>query len=538
LIAGTAAPPVKESKHHGRSTTFAKGVAMKFTLLLLAALAADLGATCRAQEFAPGPLLTPPPPGDDTHQSLRAYQQQLLDHYGGYLDMPLDVKAAYFDWELWRYHLSDYDQVYHRVVFPDQPGQRPVPFPARDSATWNGAVLAALSFQYAVTHDSRVLDRIAHVVRGLHLFFAVTGKPGLMARAVARADALVLDELAPNRYVAPDGTEYRFQGNPAKGSFNQIACGYAALLMHAGADLPPEVRELARADMTAMVLHLIDHDYRATDADGQPTSWGDLRPRIGPVGVPFNAQVAYLVVALGYSFPPDDPASFERIREQFVDLRGKHHVYYENPWRSVILPQRIGGSRLVKGMNDRNHVTNAAYFGLALELDHSRRHGEPANAKFLHQLGQTMYHSMEYLHDQRNSLCTFMWAGLLQDAAVRAAIVPPRELERVRAELAAALVDAVEQLRHFRLDRFQYPGPHIEMDHLQWNDDFQPDDNYWKANPYVRKERTGPADNIAYCAMDYLYAYWLFRYYGLEAHPALAGLEMPVLARTPGLDRY
>ena len=63
------------------------------------------------------------PSGDDyTHTSLRRYQQELTAHYGTYRDIPLDVKADYFTWELWRYHTTSFDQVYNHVLLPDQPG--------------------------------------------------------------------------------------------------------------------------------------------------------------------------------------------------------------------------------------------------------------------------------------------------------------------------------------------------------------------------------------------------------------------------------
>lgn len=480
----------------------------------------------------PAALLDPPQDDDYTAATLRAYQQRLEAHYGGYRRMPLDVKAAYFDWELWRYHLTPYGQVYNRAVFPEHKGRAPLAFPARDSSTWNGALLGALSFRYAATRDLETLRRIATVVRGLHLFFEVTGQPGLMARAVAREDNLRLPEL-DQQYIAPDGTRYFYQGDPAKGGYNQIAGGYAALFMHALADLPPDVQRLARQDCAALIMHLIEHNWRATNRDGSPTSYGDLRPLIGSMGVPFNAQVAYMIVALGYSFPPDDAAQRERIAAEFRRLRGDHHVYFEYPLRSLVLPQRVGASPLVKGMNDRAHVTLAAFYGLALELDHARRHGQVPNEKFLYQLGRTMYWSMDYLHDKRNSLCAFMWGGLLSDPQARRAMVEPAE-RHVGLQLERALRDGVEQLAHFPLDRFCRDGPDVIMPELQWCDDAKACDNYWHWNPYSRQQRTGPPQNVAYCGMDYLYAYWILRYYRLDEHPALAPFRGGVLARTPG----
>jgi hypothetical protein len=208
-----------------------------------------------------------------------------------------------------------------------------------------------------------------------------------------------------------------------------------------------------------------------------------------------------------------------------------HHVYYEPRLGALILPQKIGGSPLVKGMNDRFHVTTAAYWGLQLEFDHARRQGEPANSKFVHQLGQTLYWSMDYLHDQHNALLSFLWAGLVGDPAVFGAIVESHP-NTVRAQIDQSLVEGVEQLRRYRLDRWERTGRVIETDRAQWCDTHQPDDNYWKCNPRQRFEPTGPATNVYYAGLDYLCAYWAFRYYRLDAHPAVARLNLPVQART------
>ncbi|HVC97769.1 MAG TPA: hypothetical protein VND64_29130 [Pirellulales bacterium] len=515
------------------STFFLAGLVLSQTLAAQGPGRAPLGDDSRTNRPS-GPLLDPPNGDDDSAASLRAYHERLAAQYGGDREVPLDVKAAYFGWELRRYHITPYHQFYNRAVLAEKPGERPQAFSSRDSSTWNGALLAAVSLEYATTGDRRLLGVVAELVRGLHLFFEVTGQPGLMSRAVAPADGLVLDELKANVYTAPDGTRYYHQDDAAKGGFNQIACGYAALMIHVYPDLPFEIQQLARADIAAMVLHIIDHGYRATARDGRPTTYGDLRPLIGSMSVPFNAQVAYLIVALGYSFPPDDPASSERIRAEFVRLRGTHHVYYEHRLGALVLPQKIGGSPLVKGMNDRFHVTTAAYWALQLEFDHARRHGEAPNGKFVYQLGQTLYWSMDYLHDQHNALLSFLWAGLVNDPAVFDTIVDSHP-NTVRGQIEQALVEGVEQLRRYRLDRWVRSGRVIETNRAQWCDMQAPDDNYWKCDPRLIFEPTGQATNAYYAGLDYLYSYWSLRYYRLDKHPTLVKLNSPVLARTPGL---
>jgi hypothetical protein len=411
--------------------------------------------------------------------------------------------------------------------------QRPAMLPGSDTSTWNGALLAGLSYEYAVTNDPAVLERIATLLSGLHLFFEVTGQPGLMARSIVRSDGEVLDEMRPNQYRAAGGTEYMYLNDPAKGTLNQIAIGYAAAMMYAYDDLPEDVRRMARDDMHAMVLHLINHDYQLTERGGNKTRYGDVTPLVATVGVPFNAQVAYLVVALGYSFPSEQENVSRRIRDAFVRLRDKHHVFYEEPLRSIVLPQRIGSSPFLKGMNDRNHVTNAAFMGLALELDHARRNGVAPNGKFLFRLGRTMYWSMRQLDGQRNALCSFMWAGILSDQPVYDAIAKHDKRE-IGPQVSRNLLDGIEQLRRFRLNRFLYSGHEVHTGQVQWNDLMRPDDYYWKADPRLAWQVTGPREDRLFCAIDFLTAYWLLRHYELDAQRVVAGPHANVLGRTPG----
>ena len=47
------------------------------------------------------------------------------------------------------------------------------------------------------------------------------------------------------------------------------------MMMYVHDDLPKDVRRMARDDMHAMVLHLVNHDYRLTERGGHKTRYGD-----------------------------------------------------------------------------------------------------------------------------------------------------------------------------------------------------------------------------------------------------------------------
>lgn len=482
--------------------------------------------------FAPEPMTVANVPlslGEDdyTLAGLAQAQQEILKAHGvAHHELPLSVKAAYYEWQLWRYHLTPWNQVHHAADLPGGVGERPRTVPGPDSSTWNGALLAALSHKYAVTKDADTLNRINQVLWGLNLFFQVTGKSGLPARNVVRSDGMVMAGQAP--YDTPDGTRFFYRADPAKGTFNQIAAGMAAVMMFVEPDLPGETRTMLKTRLAELVLHVIDHDYHITAADGKRTSYGDLTPVIAGVGVPFNAQVAFQIIYLGYVFAPDDTAQRQRIAHQYERLRDKEHVYFEQPWKSLIQPQRVAASPIVKGMNDRNHVISAAFTGLLLERFQAQRDGRGLDDTFVYRLGQTLYWGMQALQSDCNSLCNFMNVALHSDPAMFAPMCPDRP-DLARQQAVGLLDTGVEQLRRFPLDRFHRPGDTYTTRQATGIDARRASDFYWKEPANEAFRATGPVNGRTNCGTDFLYAYWLMRHYQLDQAQSLQPRHANVL---------
>lgn len=474
-------------------------------------------------------LPEPPDAADRTAGSLRAYQEQLLAYYGGdYRDVPLAAKADFFEWQIWRYHLGPHHQVMPRAVLADDP-EEDVHYPyGADISTWNGALLAALSRKYAVQGDPLTLVRITELLEGMHLFFEATGQPGLVARTVLPSPEPL--DRAELPYPTEEGEVFHYRAEPAKGTLTQVALGYAALMMYVLPDLPADARKQAHEDLTSLVLHLIRHDYRMTGLDGRPTRYGSLRPLLWGHGVPFNAHVAYMVIATGHTFPPRHPEQARVIEDQFRWLR-EEHVYWEPWWRPPFLarPQRIVKSRFIK-TNDVNHLVNAVYTGLALELHAAEGQGRDADPRFLREYGETLYWSLGKLEHQRNSLCNFMVADVFEDEDVFEAIVE-KDRDAVRQRTAALLDRGVEQLRRFSLDRFRWEGREIRGREPHWVDEHRPDAYHWKVDASLGWEVTGPPTNLLTSAIDYLHAYWVLRESGLDRHPTLLEGHAGVLGR-------
>lgn len=471
---------------------------------------------------------------DRSATQLRRVQREFLEAHGGEpRRIPLEAKARHFEEVLWTYHRTPWRQVDPKALLPDEPDGEIIHPHAADASTWNGALLAALSYEYAVTRRPATLARIEDLLEGLHLFQEVTGTPGLAARFVARGEETARQ--TPLRWVAPDGTPYVYRAEPAKGTYTQLVLGYATLLSLLEADLSDAARRRARDDLAALVVHLVRNDYRITALDGRPTRYGNLRPQWLWYGLPFNAQVSTMIVSAGHHFPPVHIGQRDLVDRAFERLR-ERHPYYHSAWRPPFFPpQRVGRSRFVDA-NDLNHVVAATYTALQLELHAARREDRARDVVFLHQLGQTLSLASARLSRFRNSLATFMWAAVVTDPDAAEAILGADRVTAERA-LEPLLADGVEQLRRFGVDRFRWTGrEHRGAPTPQWIDAYRPDAYHWKVEPDRTWEVTGPPTNLHTAAIDYLHAYWLFRYHGLDRHPAVRASHAGVLGSALAAD--
>ncbi len=452
-------------------------------------------------------------PEDYSARSLRHVQRQVLAPYeGSHLRLPLAEKARYYHWELFRYHLTPWHQVHHYTELPEEPGRLPRWIPGSDSSTWNGALLAALAYQVAVTGEGWAVARLEELLQGMAFFLEVTRSPGLLARNVS--DRPTPAQPGQLRYRAPDGRVYWYREDSAKGTYNQAAAGLGTVLMLAQDRLSPQARNQAQWCLSQLAMHLVRQDYHITNSSGKRTPYGNLVPLVGSQGVPFNAQVAYMIVALGYHFPPAAKNERRQLAEEFHRLRHKHHVYYESPWRSLVRPQRVGASLVVKGVNDRNHVATAAYVSLLLERWAAARQGRQVDATFVYQMGRTLYWTSRYLQPHRHSLCNFMWAAVVRDPVLGPHLLRRRERAAEQRRVRQLVADGLEQLRHFPLDRFVSQGQPIRTRTPQWVDLRRSDDFQWKADPFHRWQAQKPTGETT-CGTDYLLAYWLMRHWRL-----------------------
>lgn len=135
-----------------------------------------------------------------------------------------------------------------------------------------GAYLMALSYQYAVTQDKKILEIARRCVKAMLFLHKVTGVPGLIARCVKKKGDTSYCGTMPNWF---DAGEYEWLGDVSSdevvGHFSALSVFYELC-----AD-ETEKAEICKA-LCSVVDHILEHNYKLCDADGEFTRWGNWNP--------------------------------------------------------------------------------------------------------------------------------------------------------------------------------------------------------------------------------------------------------------------
>jgi len=171
-----------------------------------------------------------------------------------------------------------------------------------DGPFFSGLDLAAQAFRLATTGDADARSAVERALDGMELLMAVTGRPGLLARWVARAPA------APGAGWIASTTRpgYWWRADVSKDQLAGYACGLGVALALLE---EPELRAHAGALAVPLAEHLRAHGMRIVDYDGERTRYGDLNAHLlgFPLGV--NALIA-LAVAKASAVASGEPGFY------------------------------------------------------------------------------------------------------------------------------------------------------------------------------------------------------------------------------------
>ncbi|MHB8521277.1 MAG: WD40/YVTN/BNR-like repeat-containing protein [Limisphaerales bacterium] len=195
---------------------------------------------------------------------------------------PLHLKARYLQQDLLDKHWLA--GLYVSIVPAAPPGAR-LPHTVNEpgnvihAGVWTGRYLGGVGYHYAVTKDPQVRARGGQILRALRILQEVTGQPGLLARGYVKGHGPVegweREGRESPKWHQGQGqyADYRWHGDVSVDNFNAVLYGYA-IYFDLAADAAQ--RRFIAQDVDRLMTHLLDHQCRIIDVDGNVTQWGHV----------------------------------------------------------------------------------------------------------------------------------------------------------------------------------------------------------------------------------------------------------------------
>jgi hypothetical protein len=407
-------------------------------------------------------------------------------------DETLLAKARRFREALVERHLSPEGLVLYRVNLETlradlESGRYP---DLADTPMFTGLFAATSCLRASVENGpmrEQALDDARVALGGLRFLMDVTGVPGLMARGVRRVRAPQDDEKRKDRkkkWLQGEGgfADYRWRADV---SMDQYANGLLPPISACRGLFPQQVTDLVR-DVAA---HLLANDMKLVDPDGEVTRFGDLSRRSGAGFNSIAQLVGYATFALAAEL--DDDA---RWAEQLERLRDRDRV----PARS-----RTTNLRVLGITNYSNDLMAWNLHGVLLPL--ARETGDPA----LPDLRHGMYRSWLRVRGDGNPYFAASFCRIEPHDCDWRALREGRELLE-RFPLEKRKLPLAPELS--RLSRRWLPGRKLKPQARQPVPiELRPVSSFeWKSSPY--RLTGGSSPEIEYTGLDFLAAYWLYRY--------------------------
>jgi len=411
-------------------------------------------------------------------------------------EVTLFQKAQHYEENLQKRHYTLEGLVVYSVKLPvtSQEDIEAVNFLA-DVAAWTGCYLASQAFRFKVTHQARALENIRKTLKGLHMLQAVTGKKGLLARNLRKAEGPSAYEENAGEWHQGKGefSQYRWRGDVSVDQYDGVMFGYSICY-----DLVEEedVRKRIAEDVTALVDHIIEHGMTIEDIDGKRTTWGNLSPSTWE---DLNCLLALTFLKIAFSITGQ-----ERFHRKYLELIERHNYH-----KRAVSARKKWWEYILGVNHSDDHLAFLAYYNLLrLEKD----------PELLSYYQKSLERTWSSNKDEGNSFFNFVYCALNMH-------------KRGQPEFGKAMADAIETLRLFPLDKRVFEvinskrkdikksffrdrrGRLQAKSPLPINE--RPVDTYeWKANPYRLDGHRGAKGEVEYAGVDYLLAYWMGRYHG------------------------
>ena len=352
-----------------------------------------------------------------------------------------------------------------------------------DGPTFNGLFAGAACARAETSSGAereRALADAASALAGLELLMDVTGSQGLLARSARRAPP---HPRAGGEWHPASG---RFAGWFWRGdvSQDQYANGLVVAVGLCRRVFPERARRLA----VDAASHLLAHDFRLVDPDGEPTRFGDLSWRSGFGWNSIAQLTSYAVIALAAALEPGDP--------RFAEWRDRLRDRYR-----VVARARFTNVRLLGVTNHSNDLMAFDLYRVLLPLARETR--DPA----YDDLRAGLWRSWLRVQPDGNAYFALVFCSLDPGGCDAAALA---EARRALAEFPVEKRKLAPAPELAELPRRLIPGrkwKELASDVVPMR--LRPASSFeWKSSPYRVTQEVQP--QIEYSGLDYLVAYWLY----------------------------
>ena len=410
------------------------------------------------------------------------------------LDPPtksLAEKAASYQSRLEAHHQTPEGLLRYRRVIADT--EDPSYGDLGDGCFHTGIYLASQALRFAATGDPAAKNQVVRSLGALEILMEVTGKRGLLARHFTPHGTLAVGW--PQSRTLP---RYDWKPDVSKDQYAGFVHGLGVTFALVE---DPALRARIAALAAAAADHLMENDLRIVDADGRPTTYGNLSGRLGffPIGI-------HALITLSLSKLAAVSAGAEPYTGFYARLIGSG--YASVAYWAYVAPLGINN-----GVNE-NMGYLSLYPLLLLEKD----------PRILERLRESGRRTWRHVKDERNAFFAFVHAGAVErgpggDArgvseAARAGRDALREFPESKIELPVDLTrPGFDYPRAFLNSRKCLPRTTSALPlHLRPRSS-----SMWASDPYRlvgSLTRRGERENAG---MDYLLAYWMGRYHGFIA---------------------
>jgi hypothetical protein len=186
--------------------------------------------------------------------------------------MTLAEKAEWFDRKIRLRHVRFGLAGERRLLVPGDLTQSEIIDTDNDGG-WSSYYLGSQAFRYAATRSQQARSNAWEIFAALERLRTLPQRDGFFARTIERAGFKFSD---PDRWRELPGGDWEWKGHTSSDEFTSLTFAHS-VMWQLVAQTEAERRRLA-TNYTAILDHIIRHDWYLIDVDDQPTLWGRWNP--------------------------------------------------------------------------------------------------------------------------------------------------------------------------------------------------------------------------------------------------------------------